>query len=220
MTEKYFDYHDIEYKNSRHEYIEKIREIVEQGPPVAETDWNTIWVLSGPEYNFEEPGEGDKPNQTKNRFETGISVAKEVATIRADDVSDDELQDVNQYLPEIYFNGTDLQNDYIRDLIKNKVFEKDYSYPSNKIIVSPNLGITNTGDQFDCISKANIISDGKLVTVTDLYHIPRIEKYFNKYKITDKGKIVLYPALPMNLPVERALSEAKKIFPYTQQGIL
>ncbi|MFA6106170.1 MAG: hypothetical protein WC745_00680 [Patescibacteria group bacterium] len=220
MAERQFEYHDREYQASRHEYVERIRKIVERGLPRPKPDWNMVWVLGGPEEKFEDPGEDRQINQTKNRFETGIDIAKMVAKLRAGETSNNaKLPDITNLYPHIYFNGRDEQNDYIRKMISEKVFEEKYSFPSEKIIVSPNQGIKHTGDQFSLFPKEYMPDKGKLVTVTDLYHIPRVEKYFKKYLI-DHEKIVMYQATPTILPVQRALSEAKKIFPYLQQGIL
>ena len=220
MAERQFEYHDSEYQASRQEYVKRIREIVERGLPEPKPDWNMVWVLSGAEENFEDPSEKGVINQTKNRFETGINIAKMVAKLRTEEMSGDaEPPDFAKYIPHIYFNGTDKQNDFIRKIILEKAFEDKYSFPSEKITISPNQGIRHTGDQFSLFPKEYIPDKGKLVTVTDLYHIPRAEKYFKKHSI-DPEKIVLYPAVPVTLPVRKALSEAKKIFPYLQQGIL
>jgi len=222
MPEIQFEYHDSDYRADRHEYVDEIRAILERGLPAPETDWNTVWVISGPEEKFGDPGEKKgEINQTKNRFETGLNIAKMVAALRAHkELWDTELSDLTKFAPNIYFNGTDEQNDSIREMVSKGAFETEYNFPPKRILISPNLGIKHTGDQFTLYPKAHIPGEGKLVAVTDLYHIPRVRKCFKKYPIMPEERIILYPATPTTLPVQRALSEAKKIFQYIKRGIL
>jgi len=223
MPEKNIGYHNEEYQKSRHEYVEEIRTIVEKGFPEPQTDWETIWVISGPEIRFDDPPEKKNGvNQTQSRFETGLSITKKVAALRAQkDVNRLTLSDLELHCPRIYFNGLDAHNDYLRSIVADGSFEQEYDFPSEKLIIAPpNHGIQHTGDQFEKFPHDLVPQTGKLVVVSDLYHIPRVKRYFNKYPITPIENVVLYPAKPMILSVSRALNEAKKIYPYTQQGIL
>ena len=60
----------------------------------------------------------------------------------------------------------------------------------------------------------------KLVLVTDLYHLPRAKRYFNKDFPVSLEQTILYPSKPDKLRVKRALSEVKKIPKYVEGGLL
>lgn len=225
------DYHDPKYQEARHEYVERIREIIENGVPEPQKDWDTIWILSGPEIRFDDSPESsnsifglkqDEVNQTNSRFVTGLSVAKNVAAIRCNkDKNGLSISESREFSPTVYFNGLDRHNDYIKSMIADGSFEQKFEFPSEKLILPPqNHGVRHTGDQFENFPHNLVPQDGKLVIVSDLYHLPRVEKYLNKYPIVSKNKAVLYPAVPVMLPVGRALQEARKLYPYTLKGIL
>lgn len=225
------DYHDPKYQEARYEYIDRIREIIENGVPEPHTDWDTIWVLSGPEVRFDDPPESFTPlpglgqkvvNQTKSRFETGLTIAKKVAALRCNKDSNDlSISDIERFSPTVYFNGLDAHNDYIQSILADGSFEKEFGFPSEKLVLPPpNHGVRHTGDQFEKFPHDLVPQDGKLVVVSDLYHLPRIEKYLNKYPLVAKKDAVLYPSNPVMLPVKRALQEARKLYPYILKGIL
>ena len=214
-------YFEKEYISSRHEYVEEVREIIEKGPPAPEQDWEVIWVLSGPEQKFDDPPREGKYNQTKHRFETAVNIAKEVTALRLQKMKEEvTLEDIAAHGPTLYFNGRDDQNQAFRELIAGQGVEKEFQFPDAKVMVSSDLNIQSTSHQFELFPKDFVPEDAKLVVVTDLYHLPRTRRYFDKFPLVEKDKRVLYPALPASIPPRAALEEAKKIYPYIQQGFL
>lgn len=214
-------YFGKEYVASRHEYVEEVREIIERGPPSPEQDWDVIWILSGPEQKFDDPPSEGKYNQTRHRFETAVNIAKEVTALRVKKTIEEvTLQDIAAHGPTLYFNGRDDQNQSFRELITRQGVEKEFQFPDAKVIVSPDLNIKYTSHQFEFFPKDLVPEGAKLVVVTDLYHLPRTRRYFDKFPLVEKDKRVLYPALPASIPLRAALEEAKKIYPYIQRGFL
>lgn len=130
------------------------------------------------------------------------------------------LADIKNFSPDIYWNATDWGNDNLRERIKEGLLDK-YDFPSEKIIISPNLGIQHTGHQFEKIEEGVIKDRRKIVIISDTYHLPRVKRYLNKKdsKITKENSI-LYTSQPKRVPIGKALSEIKKVPGYIKKGIL
>ena len=231
-------------KEVRRKVLEDMKEIGRGENPEVEEDWDLIWVLSGPPIDIRENfadgtrealfPKGDretkiasddvtnKRNESRRRLETGIKVAKGVCALRLKkDIKDLTVDDVLQHSPAIYWNATDWSNDNMRWAMGEGFFEKTYSFPREKIIVSPNLGIMNTGDQFRKFPEEFVEKNRKIVIISDIYHLPRAKRHLHKKgsKITEQNT-VLYPSEPKSVPVGKALGEIKKVPKYIEKGIL
>lgn len=209
-------------------------------PPQSEVDWDLIWIFSGPGIDIAEdfrlPGgtilfdDQDGAalkdvargiNESQERLLTGFVIAKDVAAKRLSKrVGALTLGHLSVYAPNVYWNGTDWQNDNLRCRIREG-FMAEHCFPEEKMIVSPDVGIQHTGDQFTKIEDWVIDGMRKIVLVSDTYHLPRIKRYLRKYraKISPENT-VLYPSQPLRVPVAKALSEIKKIPAYIERGIL
>lgn len=205
-------------------------------------DWDLIWVLSGSPIDIaEEFKEGSeskevlfdakdkiaaedtarKINESKERLETGIKLAKEIAAKRLNKIVEElTSEDIRSAGPDIYWNATNWGNDNLRTRISDGFLDK-YNFPSEKIVISPNLGIQHTGHQFEKIEDAIIEGRRKIVIISSAYHLPRVKRYLHKKgsKITEENS-VLYASEPKRFPVGKSLGEIKKVPGYIKQGIL
>ncbi len=234
-----------EERRLRKRVFKDMKEIGRGENPSSEQDWDLIWVLSGPGIDIAEdfpegkdikdviflgghvddgPARRDaekKINESRERLETGIEVAKKVAAKRlGKKVEELTQQDIIENAPPVYWNGTDEGNDNLRQRISEGFLEK-YDFPAEKIIISPNLGIQHTGHQFEKIEDGIIEGKRKIVIVSDTYHLPRVKRYLDKKdsKI-NKENAVLYASEPKRVPVGKALGEIKKIPKYIKGGVL
>lgn len=227
-------------REERREVLEELKEFAYEKAPEPKEDWDLVWVLSGPAIDiaedFKEKGKkvlfgyddeiskndiAKGVNESKRRFETGISIAKRVTALRLNKkVEDVTKEDISMSGPEIFWNATDWANDNMRQRIEEG-FLNDYNFPSEKVVVSPNLGIEHTGHQFERFDEGLVDNARKVVIVSDTYHLPRVEEYIDKKDSkVPKDKVVLFPAEPRQVPVGKALSEIKKIPKYKKRGIL
>lgn len=224
------NYFDPEYVSSRKKIAREYREFAERELPKPQSDWGTIWPLSGPEHSLDtNPTVGDKEsqrvtshNQTKDRFETALNIARMVTATRLNiDVVDITLADIQRAGPVIYWNGVPSQNEYLTQFVADGNMERRYNFPAEKVIVSTDSSIHHTNDQFEDFTKRERPQDEKIVIVTDLYHWPRIERYVKKHsKALPPENVIIYPSQPSRLPVKLAMQEIKKIHGYSKDGIL
>jgi spore coat polysaccharide biosynthesis protein SpsF len=193
-------------KESEKKVLQQIKKIVNQKNPESKGDWDLIMVLSGGEESIENISKG-KRNEDKDRLETAIKIAKEVLAKRL-------KKDVLSESPTIYYNGSNEQNDNLKKIIK-KGFLQSHNFPKEKMIISENLYINNTEDQFSKMPPLFLKGKRKIVIVTSAYHIPRVEKYVKRHeKKFDRKKIVLYASMPKFFEPEKSKEEAEKIFKY------
>ncbi len=194
-------------------------------------NWDTIWVLSGTTAeNLNEPQPGEK-NETLQRLMTGFWLMRQVTAVRmtkrVEEVTED---DVREHGPVLYFNGalnkeTGVnQNAELQAWIASGEL-KEFGIPAESIhFTNRDDTIVHTGDQFeDFPSTLSPEQGGRLVIVTDLYHLPRVKRYVQKgYPniTTPPEEVVLYPALPATLPLGKALAEVHKTPTYIDRGIL
>ncbi|HEY5601204.1 MAG TPA: hypothetical protein VIK81_03930 [Patescibacteria group bacterium] len=210
-------------KHLRRKILEELREIKNKNLPPVEENWDLIWVLSGPETTFtEEPTVNPNVNENAQRIITAIRISKEVAALRVPKkISDVNLDDIERFGPEIFFNGSMEQNDDLNNLIKDKYFDKNYGFPGQNIIVSPNSQIEHTKHQFDDFPQTFVNNNRRIIIVTDVYHIPRSKRYPGIDQIAiPKDKLVFYPSQPFQIPLRRAISESIKIPNYIAKGDL
>lgn len=183
-------------------FLQQIKKIIGQKSPEPKSDWDLIIVLSGGEENIQNISKG-KRNEDKDRIETAIKIAKQIAEKRSD-----------KNVPFVYYNGSNEQNDNLKKIIKAGFLYK-YDFPEDKIIISKNLNIKNTEDQFSKMPNAILKDKRKIVIVTSAYHIQRVKKYVKRHeKKFDRKKIVLYPSEPKVFELEKSKKEAEKIFKY------
>lgn len=229
-----------EERKLRNKVLEEMKQIARGENPLPQEEWDLIWVLSGPPVDvaerFEENGKevffnlndeiaakdvAKKINESRERLETGIKVSKEVVAKRLNKkVEGLTAEDIKNSAPDIYWNSTDWGNDNLRDRIKEGFLDR-YSFPVEKIIISPNLGIQHTGHQFERVEEDVVKGRRKIVIVSDIYHLPRVKRYLHKFRsIINQENAILYPSDQKRVPIDKALGEIKKIYSYIQKGIL
>ena len=229
--------------------LDEMRESHNIELPEAQEDWDLIWPLSGPpidiaeEFNESQEKEtghallisGDKiaqkdierkRNESNIRLTKGINIAKEVTAKRlGKKIEELTIEDIQNFGPDIYWNATDESNDNLRQRINEGWVEQRYDFPREKIVVSPNLGILHTGHQFEKFPEKFASKYKKTVVVTDIYHMPRTKRYFNKKynralaEEMAEGRIILYPS-GSKIPYDKAKGEIDKIPEYIDEGIL
>jgi uncharacterized SAM-binding protein YcdF (DUF218 family) len=228
-----------EDKEIRREVLQDLKEFGRGEAPDPKEDWDLIWVMSGPDIDIAEDFEKDrkvlfnttdkaaekdvikKINESRERFETGIKIAKEVAALRLGKKPEEiTLDDLKDFSPDIYWNGGDWQNDNLRQRIAEGFLSK-YNFPAERVIVSPNLDINNTGDNFKQLEDSVIADRRKIIIVSDTYHLPRINMFLHapECKIKEEDT-VFYQSEPRRVPVGKALGEIKKVPKYLAKGIL
>lgn len=183
-----------------------------------EKDWNLIWVLSAREIDINETSDGQR-NETKDRLETGINLAKEITILRAGNQKL-TIQKIKRHGPKIYYSGYNDHNRLMRKYKKNKFFENQYNFPSQNILVGPQENILHTDHQFQKMPQKLISENKKIVIVTGAYHIPRCQRYLSKYPqkfLT--SQFIFYPSQPLDLDNKLVNLEIKKIINYTKEGI-
>lgn len=221
MSENFENLPTSEEREERKEILQEMKGTAHSEIPSPKENWDLIWVLSGPERSPIETPEPGKRNENKDRLETAFKIAREVTALRIGKNKKDITKDeVASFSPDIYFNGADEENDVLRDLLRGD-FLRNYDFPAEKIIISPNLGLKHTGDQFEKMEENVLVGKRKTVIVTSAYHLPRVKRYLKTYhKKIDPENIILYPAEPVIFPVGRTLGEIKKIPRYKREGIL
>lgn len=224
------EYFNPEYIDSRHRIIEEMRDLSEN-LPIPSVDWDGVYVFSGPEISLnEDPADklSHKPeksyNQTKQRLLTGFDVVREVTALRLKKkIEEVTSQDIEKSGPAIYFDGYKAHNELFRKLKSDNKFSQDFDFPDDKLIVSEGETL-HTGQQITNIPSEIIPKgEGKIVFISDLYHIPRIKRYIgSKHDVKNipKEKIVFYPSQPQHIPIRRAFREAKVIHKYKKSGDL
>jgi len=226
MQEKYgarSEYQRSSWAESRRRIVDELREIAEKGPPEPEADWNIIAPLSGPEVGdiFDEENIGNSGyNETEKRFRSAIDIAKQVTAKRlSKPIEEITLDDIRVSGPFLYFNGLEAQNEFLRGQ-GVQILEEKYKFPREKLQITDNTGIKHTGHQFQDFGH-HVPQEGKMVLVSDLYHLPRMRRYLSlETSNLTPDNTVLSPALPLALNVKLTLDEIRKIYPYIEKGIL
>jgi len=222
MGENFENLATPEEREERKEILQEMKETAYSESPSPKEDWDLVWVLSGPEKSLADAPKSGKRNENKDRFETAFEIAKKVTALKLgkeyEEITEKEIISSG---PDIYFNGSDDENDALRVLIKEGFLAKNYDFPAEKVIISPNLKLKHTGDQFEKIEETVLAGKRKIVIVSSIYHLPRIRRYLKRHQgKIDPEKIVLYPADPREMPVGKTLGEIKKIPRYEKEGIL
>jgi hypothetical protein len=223
-------YFEAGYIESRQKVVEELREMAEKGPPAPEANWDVIWVFSGPELNFDgdmntrETGRKiDNYNQTKQRWETALTVARQVTAVRlGKPVEQITRKNIAEHGPAVYFNGTQKHNECFRKYCESGgLVENEYDFPSSKIQITKQDGIVNTGDQFQDFPAELVPETGRLVLVSDLYHLPRVKRYAKKNEAKmPLDRLILYPAQPQKLPIRNTIEGIRSIYPYLKKGFI
>jgi uncharacterized SAM-binding protein YcdF (DUF218 family) len=218
-----FDKLPEEEKKTRERVLEEMIELATEKLPEPEEDWDIVWVISGPPTDIKAESTEEEINESRERMETGLKISREVTAKRlGKDVEEVTVDDILNNGPNIYWNATDGANDNLRQRIAERLFEKRYGFPGEKIIVSTNKDIKHTGDQFNEFPRELAEANRKIVFVSDTYHIPRIVRYLLKpgYNAIPLEKVVVYPSEPRRIPADKAMSEIEKIPEYIKEGIL
>jgi len=230
----------IEETRIKRNVLEDMKEMGRGERPEPQEDWDLIWVLSGPPIDIAEdfkggntdvifePGDGSAKkdiargiNESRERLETGMRISKEVAARRLNKgVQYLTTEDVENFCPPVYWNATDWANNNLRERI-GQGFLRKFEFPSNKVIVSSNLGIKHTGHQFEKMENGVVDGKRKVVIITDTYHLPRIKRYLNMDDCTVKKEdVILFPSEPRRVPIAKALGEIKKVPKYIKNSVL
>lgn len=232
---------DTKRKSIERNVLKDMKEIGRGENPNPEGDWDLVWVISGPPIDiaetFTETRDKEviymhedkiaakdverKVNESRERLETGIKVAKEVAAKRLGKTVDELTEeDLKEQAPSVYWNSTDWANDNLRERIEEG-FLKQFQFPEEKLVVAPNLDLKHTGDQFKQIEDRVIDGQRKIAIISDTYHLPRVKRYLgSKGSKVDKEHAVLYASEPKRVPVGKALSEIRKVPNYIEKGHL
>lgn len=204
---------DVFGKEYQQSLFKELRQIC-NNIPIPQSDWDLIWVLSGPQITFEEVP-SISSNQTRNRLITGFSLSRQITALKLDKQYDElSIDEVKFFGPQIYFNGYNCSNISLRKTKSSGILEKDYDFPSQNLIIGPEEGITNTADQFTKFPLSYTDMSRKIVVVTDAYHLLRVRRYAS----TDCNpipldKLVYYPSLPISFPLATTAHEIKDKIP-------
>lgn len=94
--------------------LEELKGIRQSELPQPVSDWDLIWVLSGPEITLEENNDKGR-NETRERLETGFGIARATTAQRlGKPVSEVTTEDVRENGPTVYFNGYNEHNNLLR----------------------------------------------------------------------------------------------------------
>jgi len=201
-------------------YLGTIAEKVLNGELVAQVDWDLVWVISGPEIGITDEAEDKKQNQTKERLEKGFELIKEITAKRiGKEVSHTTIDDIRQSGPLLYYNGSNDQNNALRESINSGVIVEKYGIPAEKMRVTENTTIENTAEQFEDFPRDLQMQSRKIILVSSLYHCPRIAKYIEKMSREKdnpalREQMIIYPANSEMLRIGRGVGEGKKIIDY------
>jgi len=213
-----------EEKQVREEFLTAL-ERFKTSEYTPEATWDTIWVLSGPEYGLtSEEAEDDASNQTRERFEKGVEIAIGVTAARLGKaVSEVTLDDIRTHGPTLYYNGGQdagrekSRTTVMQETLANNVAETEFGIPLEKITFADPAAdqqIRHTGHQFEFFPTELLQTSEKLIIVSSLYHCPRLEKYVEKYFPDFQDKIIICPSGTEHLRIGRTIGEAKKIWDY------
>ncbi len=209
----------VKQKNIRQEKIKEdvfgeISKMMSGKSPSLQKDWDLIWPLSGPEDDIRIA----KENETRDRLKTALNLGRKITAVRLNkDVKDVFSGDILKFGPDIYYNGSHLQNENLKDNLVN--FCKENKFPEEKIIISNSSKISNTLNQLLEIPKEVLQGRRTIVIISDVYHLPRVKRYINGLpKKFDKEKIVLSPAEPKKAADEKISEEINKISKYTKKN--
>lgn len=213
-----------------YEVLEDLKSIGRGELPSPQPDWDLIWVFSGPQ-GFQRgkkvrkgtEGElsdiGNEINESVSRMLSATKIAREVTALRLNkNVDDVEIVDIKNRGPYIFYNEWDWQNEDLKRLFWEGEGEEYFFYPKEKLIIPANTGIMHTGHQFERFPEKvleYIGEDGKLVLLSDLYHLPRIKRYsWKKFPPEILKRMVYYPSTPLVGSIKLFLSEIKKVVEY------
>jgi uncharacterized SAM-binding protein YcdF (DUF218 family) len=196
-------------KNQQREKLKReFSELKDLPNPKPKTDWDLIWVLSGDQLDIKKNYKNQR-NETRERFETGINLAKEITSRRGG------------IKPKIYFSGYNNHNRLMSNYVKQSYFQKKYNFPDENIIIRPKENNLHTDSQFQNFPEELILKYRIIVIVTDAYHIPRCRRYLKKYpEKFPTGKFIFYPSQPVILDEKPVNLEIEKILKYTENKIL
>ena len=210
------------------EYLREIKEKVENKEFEPSVDWETIWVLSGPEHEFSEESaenaEDKSQNQTKERIEKGFDLLKQVTAMKAGkDISDLTKEDYEKFSPVFYFNGGEGRSIAFQKMVASGYVEETYGIPASSIRISESdPDILHTGHQFEEYPD-ELLNKGKTIVVSSWCHTPRVQEYINALSDAHpdadiQKNMLVYPANLDRLRIGRAIGEAKKVWDYFEHS--
>ncbi len=207
--------------------ITEFKDLRDNSAPIPEKDWNVIWVLSGPQRTFEEDHQSELGNETRDRLATGFKLAREVTSTRLNKELDKiTVEDVKNHGPIVYFNGWPDQNLNIKGTRKSGILEEQYLIPRSKLVITNKKRIDNTPDQFKFFPKYLLKKEGKIVVVSDMYHLPRTKRISQRQRIDEVpnlvpfDRLIFYSSEPLRYPFQKIRIEIRKIPQLITEGLL
>src|SRR3989344_2592075 len=170
--------------------------------PAVPRDCGIIWVLTGYDTSW------NPDSDTRRRLEGGMHLAKRVSRMKGGT------------LPAIYISGYDEHNANLRKWRTEGLFEKEYSFPEANLIIGPQEHIRHTGDQFKLFPRKFLKGNKKIVVVTDVYHIPRVERYVERFFPQKRERFVFYPVPSTTPSAVQIRKEVQNIIKYSRKGII
>ena len=170
--------------------------------PRPQKDWDIIWVLTGYDTSW------NTGSDTRRRLEEGMRLAKKIAKIN------------RGKSPSIYISGYDEHNANLKKWRMEGLFEEKYSFPKKNVLIGPLEHILHTGDQFKLFPRKFLKGNKRIVVVTDAYHIPRVERYVEKFFPQERERFVFYPVPSAAPSAVRIKKEVQNIIKYSQKGII
>ncbi len=170
--------------------------------PKLQRDWGILWVLTGYDTAW------NTGSDTRRRLEGGMHLAKRVSRMKGGT------------LPTIYISGYNEHNRNLRKWRTESFFEKNYSFPRNSLMVGPLERILHTGDQFKLFPRKFLKGNKKIAIVTDAYHIPRVERYVERFFPQERERFVFYPVPSTTPSAVQIRKEVQSIIKYSRKGII
>lgn len=209
---------DTERRIYRKKLLEELKEIA-GNIPEPQSEWDLIWVLSGPQVTFNENPESH--NETRERLITGFSLVRQVTAVRLGKSPEElTLKEISENGPRIYFNGTGDMNDALKETVASGLLEGEYNLPRVNLLIGPNEGITRTQEQFANFPRDLAEGSRKVVLVSSAYHPLRVKRYASMGdNPIPLQKLIYYPSLPIKFPLATTAHEIRDKIPnYVEKG--
>ena len=135
--------------------------------PRPQKDWGLLWVLSGYDTSW------NAYSDTRRRLEEGMRLGKKIAKING------------RKFPVLYVSGYDEHNTNLKQWHAEDVFEKEYAFPKNNLLIGPQEHIRHTGDQFELFPRRFLKGNKKIVDKIkrdfELYVSFKFENYCKEF---------------------------------------
>ena len=183
------------------------RQVIEEyrnyeNPPVS-PDINIVWVISGhstydtlqssfPKINPPHPEGTLYRVDDQERINFGVNLVRQVTALRLrKNKSEITKEDIVSYGPILFYNGTTVQNENLRNAIQNEIFP----IPSENILIGElseddDPRKANTRTQFEEfpqeLLESAVKGNGKIAVVSHRYQLSRIARTINAHAVLEK----------------------------------